>query len=445
MKRRSKIRAAALLSAVLLVLCGLWTDARLSLNDARTRLEYSYRRALYDLTDHVSSMKTALEKAPYVNTSAMQALLSAELLEESSGAKAAMAVLPLPQEKTEVLSRFLSQTGDYALSLCRHSAAAQEDSLEALSRLEQYAGKLFDALQSAQAKLTTENLSLGRTESLLANLETDALPRLDDDFDTVAEEFAQFPALLYDGPFSDHISRRTPLFLEGKEEITGEEAARIAAEFLRCSPEELEAVESGSSQLPVFSFTREDSHVNITKQGGEIAYFKKSGAVSSARLSYEDALSSARDTLRDMGIDRFRETYYVKNDNLCTINFSAFATTENQNVVCYPDLIKVVIELEQGGMVEYDCTGYLMNHRERKLSLPGISQEQAAESVSPLLTQKSCTVAVIPTPGLSEVLCWEFLCTNDEEREFLVYINGETGEEEQLYLLQKDDHGTLVF
>ena len=449
MKKKNKIRITTLLLAVFFTLCGLWADAGYALNVSQTELEYSYRRALGDLTDYVSEMRSVLQKAPYVNTAVMQNAVSAQLLEQSGGAKGAMAALPFPQEKTEKISEFLSQTGSYALSLSRRSAAGgqQEDGdLEILTVLERYAGILSEALQSAQARLSAEGLSIGSVKRLLNNVETPALS-LDDEFDQVSEAFSQFPALLYDGPFSDHIRQKEPLFLQGKEEISEREAAEIAAEFLSCSLEELSSQGEGGSRLPVFSFTWESSHVAVTKAGGEIAYFKKAGEVAESNLDYTDALLRASKLLKEMGIPAFRETWYLLNDNLCTINFAGtarFDQDDSEEIICYPDLIKVVIELGEGGMVEYDAVGYLMNRRERELSPPALSERDAAQSVSPRLTVESSNLALIPTPGQEEVLCWEFLCTAETGRSYLVYIDGDTGLEEQLYLLQKDGHGVLA-
>lgn len=448
MTKRGKLRCLTLMAALLLTLCGLWMDSKMSLDLSRRELEYTYRRSLNDLTDYVSGMRSVLQKAPYVSTGLMQTSLSAKLLEQSGGAKAALASLPFPQEKTDRISRFLSQTGDYALALSRRSAAGQEQGesdFEILAVLEEYAGKLAEILQNAQARLTLENISLGGTESLLHSVEgIEELPSLDDDFDQAAEAFAQFPALLYDGPFSDHIERRESLLLRGERELSQKEAAEKAAAFLDCLPEDLAFRGEGGKELPVFSFACGDSHVDVTKAGGRISYYKGSMEVPAANLDYVDALIEAGRILEGMGIPSFRESYYVINDNLCTINFAGLASLDGEDVICYPDLIKVTIELNEGGMVEYDAAGYLMNRHERELSTPSLDKEQAVQSISPRLTVESSNLAVIPTAGLGEALCWEFRCTAGDGKEFLVYINGETGLEEQLFLLQKDEHGILV-
>lgn len=447
MTKTSKIRLCTFVLALFFTAGGFLLDSHLALSVSAARLEYVYQRALGDLADEVGSMERTLEKARYAGTPAMQSALSARLLEQSGSAKAALASLPFSQEKTERISRFLSQVGDYALALTRKSFAGkalEEQDLAGLSTLSEYAAKLSGALTDTQARLTAEGAAIHKLESLLNNVdEIDSLALLDDDFDAVAEEFAEFPALLYDGPFSDHIPQREPLHLEGAREVTREEAAREAAGFLGCQADSLDPIGEGGGQLPVFIFDHEGEQIHITRWGGEIAYYKKESH-GAGEVTYEEALQAAKSALTGMGLPPMRESYYVISDGLCTVNFHTAASVGEEEALCYPDLIKVTIELEKGGMVEYDSTGYLMNHHERQLPAPALTQDEAAASVSPLLKVESGKLAVIPTPGLSEVLCWEFLCQSGEGRRVLSYINAETGMEEELYLLQEDEHGVLA-
>ena len=51
---------------------------------------------------------------------------------------------------------------------------------------------------------------------------------------------------------------------------------------------------------------------------------------------------------------------------------------------------------------------------------------------------------IIPTSGLNEVYCYEFLTTGPEDEHILVYINAETGREEQLLILMESENGVLT-
>lgn len=448
MKKTALIRAVTFSLAALVLLCGFWLDASLSLQNTQDHLEAVYLRALGDLADSVSAMESTLHKAMYTGTASTQTAVSAELIQQSGGAKAALAALPFSQERSERVSRFLSQVGDYALSLSRSSAAGrpmEERDIKNLSTLGEYAGRLSNALGQLQARLSAEQSGIVRTVSLLNNVgELEELALLDDDFEQLAEEFAQFPALLYDGPFSDHITRREPLLLKNQEPVTQAQAAALAAEFLGCPAEELRFSGEGGSSLPIYAFTWEDSMVNITRQGGRVSYFRKSGAVKSPRMSSRDALRAAKDYLSTLDLPPLEESYYVQNDGLCAINFHTTQALDTEQVLCYPDLVKVVVELGEGRAVELDCTGLIMNHQQRSLAVPAVSQEEAEQALSPALRPEDAGLALIPTPGLDEVLCWEFHCTAADGTEVLSYVNATTGQEEQLYLLQRDEHGILA-
>ena len=45
-------------------------------------------------------------------------------------------------------------------------------------------------------------------------------------------EFMEYPSLIYDGPFSDHVVNRTSDYLKYKGQITGKMALRAAEEYL---------------------------------------------------------------------------------------------------------------------------------------------------------------------------------------------------------------------
>ena len=139
-------------------------------------------------------------------------------------------------------------------------------------------------------------------------------------------------------------------------------------------------------------------------------------------------------------IGDMKESYYSINNGICTINY---AYSKN-NVICYPDLIKISVALDNGEIVSYNSTGYLMNHSDRNLPGKIITQDEAKGRLSKYLKPEDGNLAVIPTAGLNEVLCYEFECTGENKDKVLVYINAKTGLEEQIFVVLSSDNGTLV-
>ena len=85
-----------------------------------------------------------------------------------------------------------------------------------------------------------------------------------------------------------------------------------------------------------------------------------------------------------------------------------------------------------------------MNHFERNLTNNIISKDSAQNNISPLLNVESINLACIPTGLLDEVLCYEFNCTSEIGQNVLVYINAQTGMEENILILLKEDNGILT-
>ncbi|HBI26364.1 MAG TPA: germination protein YpeB, partial [Peptococcaceae bacterium] len=162
-------------------------------------------------------------------------------------------------------------------------------------------------------------------------------------------------------------------------------------------------------------------------------------SVSETRFSESKAKSLAQDFLESRGVKNMVPTYTIKSNNALTISFAY----EQDDVIIYPDLIKVMVALDNGQILTYDALGFLMSHEERDLPQPKISIDEARKKLNPDLKVQSERMALIPTSGKHEVLTYEFK-TEMRGDSFLVYINAQTGGEEQIFKLLETPNGTLV-
>ena len=132
-------------------------------------------------------------------------------------------------------------------------------------------------------------------------------------------------------------------------------------------------------------------------------------------------------------------SYYQLDDNTITVNY---AYNQN-NVVVYPDLIKVKMSLYDGEILGIESKGYINCHYQRKDIKAKINKEEAKKNLNKKLNIQSEGLAIIPTEWKSEILCYEFKGKVDET-EFLVYINAETGEEEEILVIIETEGGVLT-
>ena len=408
----------------------------------RTDLEYTYRRALNDLNTHVNDMNITLTKANYANTSSQQNGMAGKLIKSTSGAKAALAVLPIGNDSLNNVNKFIAQVGDFASSVSSKLSvgeALSDEDKTILQQFSQYCNILAGNLNEIQENIAKQEVVIGQSEEMLQNLESKQ-PPFEDYFLSTAEEFANYPALIYDGPFSDHMTQKTSEMTSKAQTISVDEAKQMAAQYLYVDPNTLTHTNDTEGNLPTYNFNTESTRISVTKQGGYLPSFMNARPIDTITLQLEEAKQRAKQYLSSIYQEEFAETYYVIYNNICTIQYAY----SKDHVVYYSDLIKVSVAMDTGEIVEYHANHFLMNHKDRQVQTPVISELSARQQVSDNLTIESARMAVIPTTRDEESLCYEFLCRGQNNEQVLVYINSETGMEEQILILIETDNGTLT-
>lgn len=444
LSRRCIVRLISFGLALLLVLAVLAGTSARRARIAEQQLEYQYLRSIDDLGNYLENIETALTKTMYAGTAPTMTNLTSKLWRESGFAKESLSVLPMNELNLESTYKFLSQLGDYAVSLSKKMERGEtitEEERQNLSKMKAYADQFLQEVLVLQDNIRTGTVSLSEVKQDVSGaLAVNAQESLSEGFLEFEEGFTAYPTLIYDGPFSDHILQKKPEMLMDAPEVSQEEAQKTAAAALEVDATRLQPDTDEEGNMPSYCFQTDTSSVAVTKQGGLVSYCIRNREVSEQKMTVSDCLGAAEEYLRQIGIEGVTSTYYEIADNRLTVNF---AHTE-QDVMCYTDLVKVTVAMDNADILSYDGRGYLTNHHDRGSLTPSISQEQAQQAISPLLTVKSAQLALIPDEGLNKVLCYEFKCSSAEDENVLVYVNAETGAEQQILVLYIDENGTLT-
>ena len=407
----------------------------------KRQIAHKYQSAMENLSSEMENISVTLGKTLYTGTPATLTSLTNELVLQAGTASAALAELPLKHQSLTTVSKFLNQVSDYSLSITRNVVKGEkvsESDRENLIKLSKIAKTLSSSLDEAKTMFSGAESWNESIENALDGMEFES--ELDNHLADTAEALSDYPTLIYDGPFSDHILNKESELLKKATEITEDKAKELAAKRLGIKTENLFTKGEESGKMPSFVFGFENGTVAVTKKGGYISYFKNEREIKSPSTDYEKAVEAAKSYINKLDIGNFETSYYFADEGMCVINF-AFVQGDT---VCYPDLIKVGVALDNFEIVFYEARGYIMNHKGRTLKVPVHTAKDAQKVLSPHLTVKSRRLAVIPSGGQTELYCYEFLCAGDQKEEILVYVNTETLAEEQIFILLKTDGGTLT-
>lgn len=440
--RRGKIRVRLYASVLILVLFSAFVINAQKASELSRQLNADAERSLSTLEACISSINTNLTKGLYANTTPMLSSMAISLTRDAASAKNSLSALPLSDTQLDNMLKFLSQVGAFVSTLDRKLSLGEPITSEERNQLKQLidiSQKLLSELDTITQGVENGSVSFKQAGSTLQK-SADQSVQIDSAFGDAEQTLTDYPTLIYDGPFSDHILNQSPKTLEGKSNISKEKALEIASDFIGIDKSTLRFDSETNGVIETYNFFVDSINISVCKKGGAVLYLLGSSSAGESVISPEQAVENAKNFLSAKGYKNMKESYYSTQDGICTVNFAY----ENEGVICYPDLIKLSVSLETGNIISFDARGYIMNHTDRPPVQSKISADEAKMSVSDYLTVMSSRLAVIPTDYKTEKTAYEFHCKTPDEQEVLVYIDVLTAKEDDILLLLYSDGGILT-
>ena len=413
-----------------------------------------YNRAMYEVITSVNNIDTLVAKVRITMSKEYNIVTLSEITTEATSAKENLAALPVNQGSMSNVSKFFSQVIGYSQSLTKSLANGKnltDEDHKNLDKINEVSNNLNSTLKEIYSSLTTGRLKWNEVEKVASSKLDEDKNKLDlSGLEKVKDSLEDYEGLIYDGAFSNHIESANPKALT-ENEVTVAQAADKARECVeKAINKEMqieEVIYNGESKgrLEVYNFqvTFKDVEytmdVDITKKDGKLVLLMSDRSVKEQKIQIEEAKKMGDKYLQSLGLSNFDPTYYQTTDNMTTINYAA----TQDRVILYPDLIKVKIAMDTGEVCSVECTGYIFNHTTRVNLKPEITEEQAKANLSKDMKLESTRLAVIPTNSNNEVLTYEFK-GKIEDNTFLIYINAQTGKEENILILLETEGGLLT-
>lgn len=449
MKKNYMYGVAIILIIALLIMGILFYNQK---NKYVIATENTYNLAFYELIDYINDMENYLAKSMISSSSELSAENLMHIWRQANLAQVYLSQLPISTNELSNTAKFLNQVSDYSHSLARKTINGEDltqEELDNLKSLYDYSVNLTSTLEQLSSDMNSGAISW---EELTKDVDTSFAQQVDNlsatSFSNIDENFGEYEGLIYDGAYSEHIESTEKKGLTGPE-VTEEEAKQKAISFI--GQEKVQEINSNgiieNGDIQVYDFTikikDEDKNnpltISVSKKGGHIVIANYNREINEEKIQIEEANEIGKNFLQNLGIPNMEPTYYLKQGGAVTINY---AYTQ-ENVTIYPDLIKLKIALDNGQVLGMETSGYLNNHTERTIETPTITMEEAKSSLNKNLEITSQGLAIIPTEWKTEIFCYEFK-GKINDTDFLVYVNAETGEEENILVIINTPNGILT-
>lgn len=421
----------------------------------QTNLTNDYQRLFYDAKKHVENVQVSLSKALVSESREQNVLLLSQIMNEAYSAQDKLSQLPVTHSEIAKTEKFLTQVADYSFSLMQSHLDGEEltsKQREALFKLQEGSANFNGELSALHDKILEQNFTVENTKGRQKNKLEEANKKMfATSLGSIEKQMGKAPELIYDGPFSDQELNKKPVGL-GNRKFTQSEAEKVARDFLgnkkidKVTPFE-KGQDISTARIPSYTFSilpkntpKEMAiYIGVSEMGGKVVWMANPRGVSNVNISAKQAEERAAKFLKEKGYQDMEPNYSLKYDGTMLFNFAY----KQDEVTIYPDLVKVKVALDNGEIVGFDSSTYLMNHKDRNIEKPSLTKEEARKKVRVDFDINSIRLAMIPK-GSKELLCYEFK-GKYKDSDFIIYINAMSGKEEQILQIIKDENGTLTF
>lgn len=434
------IAAVVTLSSLVLVMGALFTYTLVSDFGGKDMFENTIERSFYDLVGYVDNIDVNLSKMMVSNDESEQQRLLGDITTQASLASDKLSEMPLQDESKYYTMKFVNQVADFSKYLDNKLIDGLSLSKTDWENLQSMA-KINDTLKS---ELDTLSSKLGENYKFTSLMSGEKENAVLGSFVTLEKGAVDYPKLIYDGPFSDSLDTDVAKGIQG-EEISATEALDIfKSTFKDFNFETVEVKGEVEGKITCYQIEgmldgENSVSAEISKQGGKIVMFDCYKDCSVTETDIDVCVEIANEFLKSMELDNMKAVWATESSAVVYINY----VFEDNDVLIYPDMIKITVCQERGVVSSFDATEYYLNHKERKIEKPEITKKQALEKMSQNLDVDTIRLCQIPKGEGKEVLAYE-ISGKYNGVTYYVYIDAKTGKETQIFRVVETTEGTLL-
>ena len=403
-------------------------------------LESVYSSSYYSMVDSVNNLQVSADKFETVISSSAQRDLLRDMEQDCAYVVAGLSVLPIDAENSNAAIKFFNQIGGMCEAYIKIIDKGESLSTEQVLLVD----KAEYALSIIKSKLNTHNdmVRKGDYEFISVGVfDDEGVTQFSTSIGDLTANEVDYPTMIFDGPFSESLESKVIRGLS-KNEITKEQAQDYLRNVVYQGQEiEVEYIDETVGDFVTYDFSIKKNKVDyiaqVTKRQGLLLTLCGYAENGEASISTEKVQDLAKSFAERVGFGELAVTWLEVDENVAYINL---APTQN-DVVLYPDLVKVKVDMFGGDIIGFEAKNYAFNHVERDFAT-SITIQEAEEKLGFDYIVLNTRKAIIALENDVEVSVYEFACERIGGL-FYYYVDANTGNLVKI-LKVVDSNGTAL-
>ncbi|GAE25104.1 spore germination protein YpeB [Halalkalibacter wakoensis JCM 9140] len=435
------------LLTVAVVATGIWGfQEREEKQVLRVTAENNYQRAFHELAFHIDQIEDQLGATLAMNSRHQLTPALADVWRVVSLAQENIGQLPLSSVDLGKTEEFLFKLGRFSYRTSIRDLDADpltDDEYSTLEKLYDYSKDIREEVRRSQAMMLANgdqwiNIEeeMRASQEPIDNMVVHNLEVMNKSIQSYSEtEWGAGLAAI------DDLNGELKEALDG-EPVSKEEAERLARQYLDVSQNTAVHVSETGNGLayPAYTIVVDDPehetnyYMDLSQNGGEPIWFLQDRQIEEQTIGLNEAVEIAEDYLEEHGKENMQLIESRQYDSIAMLEFVHL----EDNVRVYTDLIRLEVALDDGDVLGYEAKSYLINHKDRNIPEPELTNEEARDRLNPRLEVMEDHLAVIENDLGEEVLCYEFYGVIEDET-YRLFINAIDGTEEKVDRLNQSE------
>lgn len=428
----------AVLGVLMSIFCVLYALERTKQGKTSIALENVYQRSFFDLVENINNTEIKMAKLLNSTSEDYSRDLLSQIHENTYGAQNNLSYLPVSMNGIPETTKFINQLSAYANSLAKSpDAILSKDERNELV-------ELYNSVSNIKYQLNQLSVEILNGYNISKNSSLDRNKNYNN-FTTKLQEVkstdVEYPSMIYDGPFSDSVINKEIKGLNYNE-LSKEEITEIANNLFE-NAEKIEFLSETNGKFKTYDYrinlnNNFEHYAQFTKKGGKLLTLSSFSNNQKILLTEKEAIEIAEKFAEEQGLKNLECVWSETAQGDIYLNLAPVI----DDIVYYPDLIKVKVDLGTGNILGWEASSYYTNSHERSLSKPTISKTNAENQIEDPFEIVQTRLALSPIDH-KEILTIEVECRK-QGNTYYFYFNAETGNLENILKVIQTKNGNLL-
>ena len=392
-----------ILTCVLIAYYQVYTSGKQNANV----LEGVYTSSYYSMVDNLNNLSVDLSKYSTLSTNKAKISTIQDMMLDCNYIIAGLSVLPINEENVVAVTKFFNQVN----GLCESYLNVLNEKQNLTQEQELMFDRIGLVVERIKENLNTQNEGMYDTGFNFVDasiFDETGMNELSAGMGDLTNTNIDYPAMVFDGPFSTALETKTVKGLP-KEESSKEQAADYLKNVVYKNRDvEVEFIRETNGTIPTYDFSvkldGKDFEAQITKFGSLL--LSLSGYVEGGDpiMGREQGIEMAKTFANNIGFENMDNVWVEENNNIAYINL----VSVQDGILLYPDMVKVKVDLTSQEIIGFEAVNYALNHVVRTFEF-NASEAEAEELLGFDYNILETNKAIIRLDNGKEIACYEFI------------------------------------